>query len=75
MAKAKRGQKVRHNSSGREGVISSVFRGMAHVIFRDGSHSYVHTGQLSKSGGCLLILAIPAIVFLIGVISFGSQAA
>lgn len=62
MAKAKRGQKVRFNGNGKEGVISSIFRGVAHIAFKDGSHGYAHTGQLSKSGGCLVILAIPVLI-------------
>lgn len=69
MAKAKRGQKVRHNGTGKEGVISSVFRGVAHIIFRDGSHGYAHTGALSKSGGCLVVLAIPAMILAAGAIA------
>lgn len=76
MGKAKRGQSVRFNGNGKVGVIQSVSRGVVRVIFRDGSHGYGHAGQFSKaSGGCLLILAVPALVLVAGVIAYGSQAA
>lgn len=52
MAKAKRGQKVSHRRGG-DGIISSVVGHIAHVVWKDGSSSYVPTDSLFKGGkGC-----------------------
>lgn len=56
MAKAKKGMRVTHNSTGESGVVSAVIRGIVYVVMRDGSTKAAHAGSFSKSSGGLCLL-------------------
>ena len=56
MGKPKKGMRVRHNSTGQEGVITAVIRGVVHVVFPGGKKGSAYAGSFSKApskGGCL----------------------
>lgn len=57
MGNAKRGMKVGHRGTSKTGVVTSVLRGIARVVWSDGSESYVHTTSLHKKGGPCLVWA------------------
>lgn len=57
MGKAKPGQHVGHRGTKKTGVITSVVRGIARVVWSDGSESLVHTGSLYKKGRPCLVWA------------------
>lgn len=49
MGKAKRGMKVTHSSTGKQGVVASIFRGTIRVIFPDGTESIGRASSYHKT--------------------------
>lgn len=75
MAKPKKGQPVTHKG-GQKGKVLGSSSSTTWVHFKGASKPVeVYSSSLHKSSGCLVIAAIPVIVLLIGVFTYGSQAA
>lgn len=71
MARAKKGMKVTHTSTNQTGVVTAVIRGIVHIVTPDGKKASAPSTSFHKSGGCLVILAVPAMALLIGVMAYG----
>lgn len=59
MGKPKKGMRVRHNSTGQEGVVTAVIRGVVHVVFPGGKRGSAYAGSFSKAKGGWLKACIP----------------
>lgn len=69
MGNAKPGQRVGHRGTPHTGVVKSVIRGIARVVWSDGSESQVHTTSLHKKGGPCLVWAVGFLLLTVGFVS------